>query len=48
MEASRIDRFHVPRWAALLLAVAAAALVPWILYLSYSLPSHHEIGRAHV
>ena len=41
MEASRIHRFHVPRWVALLLAAVAAVLVPWIVYLSYSLPSHH-------
>lgn len=31
----------VPRWAALLLGGTALALVPWILYLSYSLPARH-------
>jgi hypothetical protein len=31
----------VPRWAALLLGGTALALVPWTLYLSYSLPAHH-------
>ena len=31
----------VPRWAALLLAGVAVGLVPWTLYLSYSLPTHH-------
>jgi hypothetical protein len=31
----------VPRWAALLLGGIALALVPWTLYLSYSLPAHH-------
>jgi hypothetical protein len=31
----------VPRWAALLLAAVALGLVPWTLYLTYALPSHH-------
>jgi hypothetical protein len=31
----------VPRWAALLLGGTALALVPWTLYLSYSLPARH-------
>jgi hypothetical protein len=31
----------VPRWAALLLGGVAVALVPWILYLTYTLPQHH-------
>jgi hypothetical protein len=31
----------VPRWAALLLGGVALALVPWILYLTYTLPQHH-------
>ena len=31
----------VPRWAALLLGGVAVGLVPWTLYLTYALPSHH-------
>ena len=31
----------VPRWAALLLGGTALALIPWTLYLSYSLPARH-------
>jgi hypothetical protein len=31
----------VPRWAVLLLGGTALALVPWTLYLSYSLPARH-------
>jgi hypothetical protein len=31
----------VPRWAALLLGGTAIVLVPWTLYLSYTLPAHH-------
>jgi len=31
----------VPRWAALLLGGTALVLVPWTLYLSYSLPARH-------
>jgi hypothetical protein len=31
----------VPRWAALLLGGVAVALVPWTLYLTYALPTHH-------
>ena len=31
----------VPRWAALFLGGTALVLVPWTLYLSYTLPAHH-------
>jgi hypothetical protein len=31
----------VPRWAALLLGAVAVGLVPWTLYLTYTLPSRH-------
>jgi|SRR5207244_6335205 len=31
----------VPRWAAVLLTAVAIGLVPWTLYLTYSLPSRH-------
>jgi hypothetical protein len=35
------QRASVPRWAALLLGAVAAGLVPWILYLTYTLPQRH-------
>lgn len=31
----------MPRWAAPFLAVLALGLVPWTLYLTYTLPAHH-------
>jgi len=31
----------VPRWATALLAAVAVLLVPWILYLTFTLPSRH-------
>ncbi len=31
----------MPRWAATLLALVAVLLVPWILYLTFTLPSRH-------
>jgi hypothetical protein len=34
-------RVPLPRWVAPLLGVAAVALVPWTLWLTFSLPSHH-------
>ena len=34
-------RIRVPRWATALLAVVAILLVPWILYLTFTLPSRH-------
>jgi hypothetical protein len=34
-------RIRVPRWATALLAVVAVLLVPWILYLTFTLPSRH-------
>jgi hypothetical protein len=40
MEA-RPERTVVPRWVALFLGGIALALVPWTLYLSYSLPARH-------
>lgn len=40
MEA-RTQTSGVPRWAALLLGGVAVGLVPWTLYLTYALPSHH-------
>jgi hypothetical protein len=34
-------RVPVPRWVARVLALVAVALVPWILYLTFTLPSRH-------
>src|SRR5512135_2385727 len=34
-------RIPLPRWMALLLALVAVGLVPWILYLTFTLPSRH-------
>jgi hypothetical protein len=34
-------RIPLPRWVTLLLGLAAIALVPWILYLTFTLPSRH-------
>jgi hypothetical protein len=38
---ARPERTVVPRWAALFLGGIALALVPWTLYLSYTLPARH-------
>jgi hypothetical protein len=35
------DHVPLPRWVVPLLALAAAALLPWTLWLTYSLPSRH-------
>ncbi len=34
-------RIPLPRWMALLLGLVAVGLVPWILYLTFTLPSRH-------
>jgi hypothetical protein len=34
-------RIPLPRWMTALLAVVAVGLVPWILYLTFTLPSRH-------
>jgi len=34
-------RIPLPRWVTLLLVLVAVALVPWILYLTFTLPSRH-------
>ncbi|HZT93396.1 MAG TPA: hypothetical protein VE985_02825 [Gaiellaceae bacterium] len=34
-------RIPLPRWVTLLLALVAVGLVPWILYLTFTLPSQH-------
>lgn len=42
METERAIRtLPVPRWAAALLAAVAVGLVPWTLFLTYSLPTRH-------
>jgi len=35
------DRVPLPRWIVPVLTVTAAALLPWTLWLTYSLPSRH-------
>jgi hypothetical protein len=35
------DRLPLPRWVVPLLGLAAAGLLPWTLWLTYSLPSRH-------
>jgi hypothetical protein len=34
-------RVPLPRWVTLLLGLVAVGLVPWILYLTFTLPSRH-------
>ena len=34
-------RIPLPRWVTVLLGLVAIGLVPWILYLTFSLPSRH-------
>ena len=34
-------RIPLPRWVTLLLGLVAVAMVPWILYLTFTLPSRH-------
>jgi hypothetical protein len=34
-------RIPLPRWMTILLALVAVALVPWIFYLTFTLPSRH-------
>jgi succinate-acetate transporter protein len=43
LDEERDGTVHVapPRWVTMLLAVVAVALVPWILYLTFTLPSRH-------
>ena len=41
MEAQNPDRVIVPRWVTPVLALTAAALLPWTLWLTFRLPSRH-------
>jgi len=34
-------RIPLPRWVTMLLALVAVGLVPWIFYLTFTLPSRH-------
>jgi hypothetical protein len=36
-----VTRIPIPRWVTLLLALVAVGLAPWILYLTFTLPSRH-------
>src|SRR5262249_47570213 len=40
-EAEDVVRIPLPGWMTLLLGLVAVALVPWILYLTFTLPSRH-------
>lgn len=44
-ESPGVTRVEVPRWVAPLLGLTAAGLVPWTLYLTFSLPSSHVTER---
>ena len=39
LEPTDVVRIPLPRWVTLLLGLVAVALVPWILYLTFTLPS---------
>src|SRR5689334_13444595 len=41
LEATGAVRIPLPRWVTLLLGLVALTLVPWILYLTFTLPSRH-------
>jgi hypothetical protein len=41
MEAPEPSRIPLPRWVTPLLTVAAAGLLPWTLWLTFTLPSRH-------
>jgi hypothetical protein len=40
-ESAAAIRIPLPPWVTLMLALVAIGLVPWILYLTFSLPSRH-------
>jgi hypothetical protein len=44
-ESPGVTRVELPRWVAPLLGLTAAGLVPWTLYLTFSLPSRHITER---
>ena len=41
MEAQKATRSPLPRWITPLLSLAAAGLLPWTLWLTFTLPSRH-------
>jgi hypothetical protein len=41
MDVPKESRLPLPRWVAPLLAVTAAGLLPWTLWLTFTLPSRH-------
>jgi hypothetical protein len=41
MEAQEPNRVPLPRWVTPVLAVTAAGLLPWTLWLTFTLPSRH-------
>jgi hypothetical protein len=41
MEAQKATRSPLPRWITTLLSLAAAGLLPWTLWLTFTLPSRH-------
>src|SRR5436189_254853 len=41
LRADDAARIPLPRWMTVLLAVVAVGLIPWILYLTFTLPSRH-------
>jgi hypothetical protein len=40
-EPGAVIRMPLPRWVTVLLGLVAIGLVPWILYLTFTLPSRH-------
>ena len=41
MEAQEPSRIRIPRWVTTLLTLTAAGLLPWTLWLTFTLPSRH-------
>jgi hypothetical protein len=41
MEAQEPNRIRIPRWVTTLLTLTAAGLLPWTLWLTFTLPSRH-------
>lgn len=44
-ESPGVTRVELPRWVVPVLGLTAAGLVPWTLYLTFSLPSRHITER---
>src|ERR1700704_5017135 len=41
MEAPESSRIRIPRWVTMLLTLTALGLLPWTLWLTFTLPSRH-------